>query len=80
MADRLKRYSVKEAVNFCLQTDESDIDSSCRGMSSNEEDRLDRALLGVSDIDSEKRLFLYVFYHKFFFSTKKLQPSLYVSR
>ena len=80
MADRMKGYIVEEVVNFCLQTDESDIGSPCRGMSSGEEDRLDRALLGTSDIDSEKRLLLCFFSSIFFFSTKKLQPSLYVSR
>ena len=72
MADRLKRYSAEEAVNFCLQTDESDIDSSCSGMSSDEEDRLDRALLDISDIDSEKRLVFYIFSHQFFFLDKKI--------
>ena len=71
MADRLKIYCVEEVVNFCPQTDESDIDSSCRAMSSDEENGLDRPLLGNSDINSEKRLFFYVFSHQFFFLDKK---------
>ena len=71
MADCMKGYSVEEVVNFCLQTDESDIGSSCRGMSSGEEDRLDRALLGTSDIDSEKKVIFMFFLINFFFLDKK---------
>ena len=40
MAKRLKAMSVAEAVNCCHQSDDSDLDSSAWGLSSDEEENL----------------------------------------
>ena len=50
------KYTFKEAVNFCLQTDNednSDIDSKTGGMSSGEEQELDEQLTGFGDSEAE---------------------------
>ena len=45
MAKRLKAISVAEAVNCCHQSDDSDLDSSAWGLSSNEEEKFVNVLL-----------------------------------
>ncbi|XP_057289810.1 uncharacterized protein LOC130612505 [Hydractinia symbiolongicarpus] len=47
-----RRISLEDAVNYMLETDDSDIDSCHGGLSSDEEERIDNALLGYySDWD-----------------------------
>ena len=46
MAKRLKAISVAEAVNCCHQSDDSDLDSSAWGLSSDEEEKFVNVLLG----------------------------------
>ena len=41
MAKRWKAISPAEAVNYCLQSNDSDIDSSAGGLSSDEEEKVD---------------------------------------
>ena len=45
MAKRLKAISLAEAVNYCLQSDANDLDSSVGGLSSDEEEKVDNLLL-----------------------------------
>ena len=52
--ERPKVISLEYAVNYMLESDGSDIDSSVGGLSSDEEERLDDQLLGYgSNIDEE---------------------------
>ena len=46
MAKRLKAISVAEAVNCCHQSDDSDLDSSAWGLSSDEEEKFVNVLTG----------------------------------
>ena len=53
---RAGMYGVDEVRELCARGDseeESDIDSQTGGMSSTEEEELDRELLGISDSDFE---------------------------
>ena len=45
MGKRLKVISLAELVNFCLQSDDSDLDSSVGGWSSDDEEKVDNLLL-----------------------------------
>ena len=49
-----RKVPIEEAVKFMIQSDESDIDSSHGGMSSDEEELLDDALLGMDTDFDEK--------------------------
>lgn len=54
MAKRL--YTTDQAVVFCTETDnEDDIDSSCGGLSSSEEEELDDLLENISDYEELER-------------------------
>ena len=46
-AAKSSKISLEDAVNYMLESDGSDIDSSHGGISSDEEERLDDQLLGV---------------------------------
>lgn len=37
-----RSYSLQQAIDYCLQTDESNIDSCCGGLTNDEEKLLDR--------------------------------------
>jgi hypothetical protein len=55
MASSSKLYTLDQAVQLCLQTDNednSDADSSTGGMSSGEEQDLDDRLMNTSDSDN----------------------------
>ena len=45
MAKKLKAISLVEAVNYCLQSDDSHLDSSVGGLPSDEEEKADNLLL-----------------------------------
>ena len=53
-------YSVEETVNYCLNSDESDIDSCCGGLSEDEEEELDELLLQDPEISVDDRADRYV--------------------
>ena len=55
MSKRPSNISLEQAVEFCLQSDEGHIDSSCDGLSSDEEEELDRLLLNLTDKEEENR-------------------------
>ena len=49
-----RKISLEAAVNYMLETDDSDVDSSHGGLDSDEEERLDLELLGYYSDDSER--------------------------
>ena len=58
MAGLRKAISLKEAVDFCINSDGSDLDSSMGGMSSGEEEELDRELGYFDDSGRYVMIFL----------------------
>lgn len=52
--EKPKVISLEYAVNYILESDDSDIDSSVGGLSSAEEERLDDDLLGYGSNADEK--------------------------
>ena len=66
MAKRLKAISLAEAVNYCLQSYDSDLDSSVGGLSRDEEEKVDNLLLENYSTDS-KRLVLIILFKIFSF-------------
>ena len=40
-----RSYTLQQAIDYCLETDGSDVDSCCGGLSSDEEDLLDNEFL-----------------------------------
>ena len=65
MAKGLKTISLAEAVNYCPQDDDSDLDSSVGGLSSDEEEKVDNLLLENYSADSN-RLVLVILFKIFF--------------
>ena len=61
MVKRLKAISLAEAVNYCLQNDDSDLDSSVGGLSSDEEGKVDNLLLKNYSTDSNRLVLVIVF-------------------
>ena len=49
-----RTYTVEEVVDLCVQ-DESDIDSDPQGISSDEEEEIDRELLVSMEFDTRER-------------------------
>ena len=71
MAKRLKAIFLAEVVNYCLQSDDRDLDSSAGGLSSDEEEKFDNSLLENYSTESNRlvlvifKLFsFYLFYDK----------------
>ena len=54
MAKRMNSIPLHEVIDYCLQDDYGDEDSSVGGLSSDEEDDLDQQLLGNISSDDEK--------------------------
>lgn len=53
--------TLKEAIDYCLDTDGSDIDSCCGGLSSDEEELLDNEqLLSDQEFHDDETVFRYV--------------------
>ena len=44
-----RSYTLQEALDYCLETDQSDIDSCCGGLSSDEEELIDNEQLFSDD-------------------------------
>ena len=61
MAKRLKAMSLAEAVNSCLQSNDSDLDSSVGGLSSDEEEKVDNLLLENYSTDSNRLVLIIIF-------------------
>ena len=72
MAKRLKTISLAEAVNYCLQSDDGDLDSWVGSLPGDEEEKVDNLLLENYSTDSNKLVFVilsrifsfYLFYDK----------------
>ena len=60
MAKKLKAISLAEAVNFCLQSDDSHLDSS-GGLPSDEEEKVDNLLLENYPTDSNRLVLVILF-------------------
>ena len=54
MAKQVKPISLQDALDYCLQSDESDIDSSVEGLSSAEEDEINDLLTHQHSSCSER--------------------------
>ena len=61
MAKRLKAMSLEEAVNCCLQSNDSDLDSSVGGLSCGEEEKVDNLLLENYSTDSNRLVLIIIF-------------------
>jgi len=54
MATSRKKISLESAIEFCLNSDDSDVDSSVGGFSSDEQEELDNLLLN-QDYDNTSK-------------------------
>ena len=61
VAKRLKAISLAKAVNYCLQSHDSDLDSSVGGFSSDEEEKVDNVLLEDYSNDSNRLVLVILF-------------------
>ena len=61
MAKRLKAMSLAEAENCCLQSNDSDLDSSVGGLSCDEEEKVDNLLLENYSTDSNRLVLIIIF-------------------
>ena len=57
-SSKSRNISLADAVNYMLESDDSDIDSSQGGLSSDEEEKLDDILLGFGSDYDERYVFL----------------------
>ena len=61
MAKRLKAIFLAEVVNYCLQSDDRDLDSSDGGLSSDEEEKVDNSLLENYSTESNRLVLVILF-------------------
>ena len=61
MVKRLKAIFLAEAVNYCLQSNDSDLDSSVGGLSNDQEEKVDNLLLENYSTDSNRLALVILF-------------------